>query len=94
VTESAPVVSEIDVEQLAAPEESVAEHRVVPPEVNVIVPVAAEGVTVPDSVALEPELTVVGFTLADVAVAFPLMVRENVCTPLVPALLEAVKQRL
>ena len=38
---SAPVGSEIDVEQLADPDDSEAEHKVVPPEENVMSPAAA-----------------------------------------------------
>ena len=53
VTVLAPVGSEIDVEQLADPDDSVAVHKVVPPEVNVTVPDAAEGETVADSVSLD-----------------------------------------
>ena len=95
VTVLAPVGSEIDVEQLADPDDSEAEHRVVPPEVKVTVPVAADGVTVADSVSLEPGFTVDGLTLADVVVAFPLTIRVKANGGLlVPALLVAVKQML
>ena len=60
VTELAPPARETGFEQLADPDDSEAVHKVVPPEVKVTVPVAADGVTVAESVSLEPELTVVG----------------------------------